>query len=232
LRSKARSTAPSAGRRRARAREISVFIVDDDDAFRTGLSEVLVAHGLHVAGTAADGKQALDLVPAVSPDVVLMDFSMPGLSGVETTRQLRAAVPTTDVLMLTISGDEDKVVDAMIAGACGYVLKGTSPASLVADIHAAAEGDCVISTSIAAKLFQSSARRRFARVPSALLSERELEILTMIADGKRNSEIAEVLVLSRYTVRNHISNVLRKLQLENRTQVAGYAARHGLANGR
>jgi DNA-binding NarL/FixJ family response regulator len=211
-----------------RSRAISVVIVDDDDAFRTALSAVLASYGVHVAGTARDGGEALALVPALAPDVVLMDLVLPGASGVEVTRELATAAPDTEVLMLAMSGDQAEVIEAMIAGACGYVLKGTPPASLVANIRAAAEGDCVMSASVAAKLFGSFVARKDHQEPSTLLSKRELEILKMIAGGKQNAEIAAALVLSPYTVRNHISNVLRKLQLENRTQAAGYAARHGL----
>lgn len=212
-------------------RAISVVIVDDDDHFRAALSEVLESSGLDVVGEAPDGKQALRLVKALTPDVVLMDLAMPGISGVEATRRLVAAVPKTAVLILAMSSDETEVIDAMFAGACGYVVKGTPPASLVADIRAAAEGECVMSASVAAKVFGSFVERRHAQaVPdvSSLLSKRELEILTLIANGKPNTDIAKALVISPYTVRNHISSVLRKLQLENRTQAAGYAARHRL----
>jgi DNA-binding NarL/FixJ family response regulator len=214
-----------------RQRVISVVIVDDDDDFRAALSEVLESYGLDVVGKVPDGKQALRFVKALTPDVVLMDLAMPGLSGVETTRRLVAAVPDTAVLILAMSSDETEVIDAMIAGACGYVVKGTPPASLVADIRAAAEGECVMSASVAAKAFGSFVERRNAQAApdaSSLLSKRELEVLTLIANGKQNTDIAKALVISPYTVRNHISSVLRKLQLENRTQAAGYAARHRL----
>jgi NarL family two-component system response regulator LiaR len=215
----------------ARPRSVSVLVVDDDDRFRAGLTEVLEAHGVRVAGEAPNGKQALRLVESAAPDVVLMDLVMPGLSGVETTRRLVEADPDVRVLILAMSSDETEVVEAMIAGACGYVVKGTPPASLVADIRAAAEGDCVMSASVAAKVFGSFVTRRDgqpAPAASSLLSKRELEILTLIANGKQNIDIAKALVISPYTVRNHISSLLRKLQLENRTQAAGYAARHRL----
>jgi DNA-binding NarL/FixJ family response regulator len=210
---------------------ISLVIVDDDGPFRAALSELLGSHGLHVAGTASDGEQALRVVETVAPDLVLMDLVMPGLSGVETTRRLAAAVPDTAVLILAMSSDETEVIEAMIAGACGYVVKGTPPASLIADIRAAAEGECVMSASVAAKVFASFVERSSVQASgdaSKLLSKRELEILTLIANGRQNSDIAKALVISPYTVRNHISSVLRKLQLENRTQAARYAARHGI----
>jgi DNA-binding NarL/FixJ family response regulator len=227
LRSKHSGSAVDGGNP-ARERVLSVVIVDDDDAFRAGLGEMLTAYGLQVAGTAASGSEALELVPSVSPEVVLMDLAMPLMTGVEATRKLAIAAPDVNVLILTLSEEQEEVLDAMFAGACGYVLKGTPPASLVADIRAAAEGDCVMSTSVAAKVFASFVRRQPGQSPSTPLSKRELEVLRMIADGKPNSEIAKTLVISPYTVRNHISNLLRKLQLENRTQAARYAARHGL----
>jgi DNA-binding NarL/FixJ family response regulator len=231
LRQETRSTTLSESRNDGAQRLISVVVVDDDAKFRTALSKLLQSYGFDVVGAAPDGDRALELVPAETPDVVLMDLAMPGLSGVETTRRLAVTAPASAVLVLTHSADAVEVVDAMVAGASGYVLKGTPPESLVADIRAAAEGECVMSAAIKRKLFGALAVNRDpSELPAAslLLSKRELEVLTMIADGKQNSEIARELVLSPYTVRNHISKLLRKLQLENRTQAAGYAARHGL----
>ena len=210
---------------------VSVVIVDDDDSFRTALSELLASHGLEVVGTASDGETALAIVHALAPDVVLMDVGMPGLSGVETTRQLASAVPDSAVLMLTSSDDAADVVAAMVGGACGYVLKGTPPESLAANIRAAAGGDCVMSALIASQVFRALTKQRPSvdvPVSAVPLSKREREILAMVADGKQNSEIATALVLSPYTVRNHISRLLRKLQVHNRAEAAGYAARHGL----
>ena len=213
------------------APRVSVVIVDDDDSFRTALSELLASHGLDVVGTASDGGNALAVVEASAPDVVLMDIAMPGQSGVETARELAATAPDSVVLMLTSSAEAADVVAAMVAGASGYVLKGTTPGSLVANIRAAAGGDCVMSALIASQVFRAlttqppSVNGAASVVP---LSKREREILTMVADGKQNAEIATALVLSPYTVRNHISRLLRKLQVHNRTEAAGYAARHGL----
>jgi DNA-binding NarL/FixJ family response regulator len=217
---------------------ISVVIVDDDGSFRTALSELLASHGIDVVGTASDGETALANVQASAPDVVLMDVGMPGLSGVDTTRKLVSAAPDSAVLMLTSSDDAADVVAAMVAGACGYVLKGTSPESLVANIRAAAGGDCVMSALIASQVFRALTNQQaWVDAPASVvnspasvvsLSKREREILTMVADGKQNSEIATALVLSPYTVRNHISRLLRKLQVHNRAEAAGYAARHGL----
>jgi NarL family two-component system response regulator LiaR len=207
---------------------LSVVLVDDDARFRAGLAAVLADQGVRVAGEASTGEEALSVVAELAPDVVLMDLAMPGIGGVEATRRLAEAAPASAVLILATSADDQKVVQAMIAGASGYVLKGTSPQSLAADIRVAAHGECVMSASIAARLFGSSLSARTTPALSSLLSKREVEILAMIANGKQNSDIADALVISPYTVRNHISNLLRKLQLENRTQAAMYAARHGV----
>jgi NarL family two-component system response regulator LiaR len=207
---------------------LSVVLVDDDENFRKGIAAVLATYGLSVAGEAGNGEEALEVVAEVAPDVVLMDLAMPRLGGVDATRRLAQLAPASAILILATSSDEREVVQAMIAGASGYVLKGTPPSSLVADIRAAAEGECVMSASIAARLFGALPENEAVPVLSAALSKREIEILGMIASGKQNSDIAELLVISPYTVRNHISNLLRKLQLQNRTQAATYAARHGL----
>jgi DNA-binding NarL/FixJ family response regulator len=210
----------------------SVVVVDDDDLFRRGIAEILRAWGLDVVGTARSGEEAVRVVAEVAPDVVLMDLAMPGLSGVETTRRLAETAPAAIVLVLAMSAEQDDVVEAMIAGASGYILKGTAPETLVANIRVAAAGECVMSASIAAKLFSSVLKdaqgTEPADVMSPLLSEREVEILKLIAEGKQNADIATALVISPFTARNHISNVLRKLQVENRTQAAAYATKHGL----
>ena len=207
---------------------LSVVLVDDDERFRAGLVALLTDRGLHVAGEASNGEEALGVVANLAPDVVLMDLAMPRVGGVEATKRLAEIAPASTVLILATSSDEGEVVQAMIAGASGYVLKGTPPESLVADIRAAAHGECVMSASIAARLFGSSLDGPPTPALSSLLSKREIEILGMIANGKQNADIAAALVISPYTVRNHISNLLRKLQLENRTQAAMYAARHGV----
>lgn len=207
---------------------LSVVLVDDDEGFRAGLIAALTEHGLRIAGEASNGEEAQRIVADVAPDVVLMDLAMPRVGGVEATRRLAETAPASAVLILATSDDEQEVVQAMIAGASGYVLKGTPAPSLVTNIRVAAQGECVMSASIAARLFGSQLNGRAKPALSSLLSKREIEILAMIANGKPNSDIAAALVISPYTVRNHISNLLRKLQLENRTQAALYAARHGV----
>lgn len=210
----------------------SVLIVEDDDRFRVGLENLLADFGLNVIGTAADGERALELVASLAPDVVLMDLQLPRMSGAEATRAIAASFPGTAVLMLTVSADEGDVVEALAGGASGYLVKGTSPEAVAAGIRAAARGESLISAEVAARVF---ARLRDVRVGQSaehpaisFLSVREMEILRLLASGKHNDEIAAELVISPFTVRNHISRLLRKLDVENRTQAAAFAVRHGL----
>jgi two-component system, NarL family, nitrate/nitrite response regulator NarL len=209
-----------------------VLVVDDHDGFRTGLTELLGVHGFEVVGDAADGETALRLVEALAPDVVLMDLQMPGLHGIEATRQIAASSPMSAVLILTVSAQEDDVVEAMLVGACGYLLKGSSPAALACGIEAAVRGESIISAEVASKLFArlrvDGAERADGTSRLSFLSAREIEILRLLAAGRANDDIADALVISPFTVRNHISSLLRKLHVENRTQAAAYAIRHGL----
>jgi DNA-binding NarL/FixJ family response regulator len=213
--------------------EPRVLLVDDHDLFRTGLVSLLAEHGVQVAGEAATGEAAVRLVRELAPDVVVMDLNMPGISGVEATRQIVTFAPRTRVVVLTISVDGTDVVDAVMAGACGYLLKDSTVEQLMAGIRAAAAGESLISPQIAAKVLQmlrsqSVASTNAAEAVRAELSERELEVLKLIAIGKDNAEIAQELFISPKTVKNHISNILMKLQIENRIQAAVYAVRTGL----
>jgi DNA-binding NarL/FixJ family response regulator len=211
---------------------VTVLVVDDDDAFRAGLRELLSARGLDVIGDAADGESALELVIALAPDVVLMDLQMPGLDGIETTRRIADTSPTSAVVMLTVSAAEEHVLDAMLVGARGYLVKGSTPDALVAGIQAAARGESLLSAGIASTLLTrlraEGAAAGAETSALAFLSARELEILSLIATGSHNDDIAEQLHISPFTVRNHISNLLRKLHVENRTQAAALAIRNGL----
>ena len=209
-----------------------MLVVDDHDLFRTGLKTLLAEHGVNPVGDAPNGHVALRLVRDLAPDVVVMDLNMPGISGVEATREITAFAPRTRVVVLTISDEDADVVDAVMAGACGYLLKDSSIQELIAGIRAAAAGDSLISPQIAAKVLQllraqkpDTASREAIR---GELSEREVEVLKLIANGKDNAEIARELFISPKTVKNHISNILMKLQIENRIQAAVYAVRSGL----
>ena len=209
-----------------------VILVDDHDLFRTGLVNLLTEQGVHVIGEAATGDAALRLVRDLAPDVVVMDINMPGISGVDATREIAAFAPRTRVVVLTISADDGDVVDAVMAGACGYLLKDSSIQELIAGIRAAAAGESLISPQIATKVLQllrsQQAGTGHTKQVRAELSERELDVLKLIAVGKDNSEIAKELFISPKTVKNHISNILMKLQIDNRIQAAVYAVRSGI----
>jgi DNA-binding NarL/FixJ family response regulator len=209
---------------------VHVLIVDDHQLFRTGLAELLAEQGLRIVGAAADGASALELVEKCAPDVVLMDLEMPGLSGVETIRRIAEIAPRTRVVVLTIDAEERSVIDAIGAGACGYLLKGTSLQSLVAGINAAVAGESLISGVVGAKLFERlrADDRRSAAEGCVFdeLSGREVEILKLLATGKHNIEIAKELFISPHTVRNHISNILAKLQISNRIEATAFAIRN------
>ena len=209
-----------------------MLLVDDHDLFRSGLRSLLEEQGVRVVGEADNGTSALQLVSELAPDVVIMDLKMPGLTGVEATRKVSSIAPSTRVVVLTISDDDDDVMDAVMAGACGYLLKDSSIDHLIEGVRAAAGGDSLISPQIAAKLLQrlraQTADEAAARAIQTELSERELDVLRLIASGKDNAEIARQLYISPKTVKNHISNILMKLQIENRIQAAVYAVRSGI----
>jgi DNA-binding NarL/FixJ family response regulator len=211
---------------------VRVLLVDDHDLFRTGLRNLLEERGVQIAGEAGQGADAVRLVRELAPDVVVMDLHMPGMSGIEAIRQIHGFAPLTRVLVLTISDQDDDVLDAILAGACGYLLKDASVDELIRGILAAAVGESLISPSIAAKVLQrtraSTTSPQAAETIKSELSDRELEVLKLIANGHDNAQIAAQLVISPKTVKNHISNILMKLQIENRIQAAVYAVRSGI----
>jgi DNA-binding NarL/FixJ family response regulator len=206
--------------------------VDDHDLFRTGLRNLLEEHSLDIVGEAQAGSEALKIVRELAPDVVVMDLNMPGMGGVEATRQIATTAPLTRVLVLTISDQDEDVMDAILAGACGYLLKDSSIDDLLQGIRAAAIGESLISPHIAAKVLQrvraSSTSPEIAETIRAELSDREIQVLKLIANGKDNAMIAGELHISPKTVKNHISNILMKLQIDNRIQAAVYAVRSGI----
>ena len=212
---------------------IRVLIVDDHDLFRSGLRTLLDEQdGVHVVGEAAGGSEAVRVVSESAPDVVVMDLNMPGMMGVEATRQISALAPLTRVVVLTISDQDGDVMDAIFAGACGYLLKDASIQELMQGIRAAAVGESLISPTIAAKVLQrvraSSSQPEIETTIRSELSDREIEVLKLIANGKDNAQIAAELHISPKTVKNHISNILMKLQIENRIRAAVYAVRSGI----
>jgi DNA-binding NarL/FixJ family response regulator len=216
---------------RAEGDRLRVLLVDDHDLFRTGLRNLLEEQGVQVVGEAASGSDALRIVREIAPEVVVMDLNMPGMSGVEATREITSVAPLTRVVVLTISDQDDDVMDAIVAGACGYLVKDSSIEELMRGITAASVGESLISPPIASKVLQrmrAVTLDQGAEKIRAELSERELDVLRLIANGKDNSEIADALHISPKTVKNHISNILMKLQIENRIQAAVYAVRSGI----
>jgi DNA-binding NarL/FixJ family response regulator len=211
---------------------LRVVIVDDHDLFRTGLRNLLEEQGVLIVGEAAGGAEAGKIVRELAPDVVVMDLNMPGMGGVDATRHITAIAPLTRVVMLTISEEDSDVMDAILAGACGYLLKDSSIQDLMTGIRAASLGESLISPNIAAKVLQriraTSTQPEIANTIRAELSDREIEVLKLIANGKDNAVIAAELHISPKTVKNHISNILMKLQIDNRIQAAVYAVRSGI----
>jgi DNA-binding NarL/FixJ family response regulator len=205
-----------------------VVVVDDHDVFRRGLAKLLGEHGLDVVGQAADGWEALKAVGRLAPDVVVMDLSLPRMSGIEAIERLALDAPSARVLVLTISADEVDVTQAILAGACGYLLKDASIDEIVAGVKAAAAGDSLISSKVASTLLDQVRSTAPATAQRVELSDREVEVMRLVAEGMENAAIAEALFISPQTVKNHISNILAKLQMENRIQAAVYAVRQGL----
>ncbi len=206
------------------------MVVDDHEVFRRGLVPLLEERGITVVAEAGLAAEAIRLTSELSPDVVLMDLNMPGMSGIEATQRLSAAAPLVRVLVLTVVADHRNVTDALLAGACGYLVKDASIDQIVEGIRAAARGESLISPRIASQLV-----RRVREPPEiepglggAELTPRELEVLEMLARGMDNPEIARALFLSQHTVKNHVSSILVKLQVENRLQAAVRAVRRGL----
>jgi DNA-binding NarL/FixJ family response regulator len=215
----------------AREEPIRALVVDDHDLFRRGVRSLLSEYGVDVVGEAATGTEAVRLAIELLPDVVVMDLNLPGMSGLEATWQLAAAAPDTRVLVLTISAADDDVREAVLAGASGYLLKDAADAAIVDGVRSAAAGESLISPRVAAKLLERlRAEPAYKGVDEdeVKLSERELDVLRLVAEGKGNAEIARELFVSPQTVRIHVSNILAKLEIQNRIQAAVYAVRKGI----
>jgi DNA-binding NarL/FixJ family response regulator len=214
---------------------IRVLLVDDQALFREGLETLLSVHkDIQVVGQASNGQEAVELAAQVQPDVILMDVRMPVLDGVRATRRLTEALSQSRVIVLTTFDDDEYVFDALRAGAVGYLLKDVASAQLVEAIRATARGKSILEPSVAAKVIAE-----FTRVSSMVplaqmeqlvepLSERELEILAWIARGSSNKEIASQLFIAEGTVKNHVTHILSKLEVRDRTQAALKARELGL----
>lgn len=208
-------------------RTIRVLIADDHTVVRRGLATLLSApkYGIQVIGEASDGQTAVDKTRELQPDVVLMDLFMPVLDGIEATRLIRQEEIPARILMLTSSGDEDQVVQALRAGASGYLLKDASPDELVNALHSVFFGQLALPQELAQKVMLARTAEP-PEEPMDPLTEREWDVLECIEEGMSNKEIARQLSVSTTTVRTHVSNILRKLGLNNRTQLALYARDH------
>jgi DNA-binding NarL/FixJ family response regulator len=212
------------------AAPIRLVLVDDHTMLRHGLRQTLRERGFEVVGEASNGRAGVELVRQLKPDVVVMDLDMPQMNGVEATREIVASERAARVLMLTISTDDDDVLDALAAGACGYLLKTAAPEEIVRAIEAAHAGDSVISPRVATRLVERlrNGAAPTSAAPPSRLTPRELEILRLIVKGYENGEIARILVISPSTAKNHVAHVLDKLGMQNRVQAAVYAVRSGL----
>jgi DNA-binding NarL/FixJ family response regulator len=214
--------------------DIRVMICDDHALFRRGLIMVLEAEDdIEVVAEAEDGEDAVEKAAEFVPDVVLMDVRMPGVDGIEATRRIAEKVPTAKILMLTVSDEEEDLYEAVKAGATGYLLKEVSIEEVAPAARAVVAGQSLISPSMASKLlgeFSNLAKRAEERtsVPTPRLTERELEVLRLVAQGKSNREIAGDLYISENTVKNHVRNILEKLQLHTRMEAVMYAVREKL----
>lgn len=225
---------------------IRVLIADDHALLREGLRKILeLEPDLEIVGEACDGQDVVEKATALNPDVVLMDINMPGGGGLEATRVIHKNLPEVDIIALTIHDDDEYVVEMVNAGAKGYILKDVEPARVVEAIHRVHEGEAFIPSNLMAKVFSEfhrlahytkrtqgvvmNAQPDLEEPEHEKLTARELEIVQQIVNGHTNKEIATALFISEKTVKNHVTNILRKLSLSDRTQAAVYALRYGLA---
>ena len=214
---------------------LRIMVVDDHDLFRSGLRRLLDEQdGIAVVADARRGDEAVTLARDLRPDVVVMDVNMPGMTGVEATRRVLEASPRTAVVMLTVTHDDSAVIDAVIAGAAGYLLKDAHLPEIVRAIRAAAAGEAVIAAAVTINLLDRLRQQAPAAPPAPQaafnLSPRELEVLRLVVAGCENSEIGKRLHLSASTIKHHVSNTLEKLSVNNRIQAAVLAVRLGLVD--
>jgi DNA-binding NarL/FixJ family response regulator len=207
---------------------LRVVIADDHPFYRQGLARLLSQSGVEVVGQASNGPAAIELVEQTAPDVAVVDLNMPGMSGVEVTRRLNERMPASRVLVVSVSAQEDDVTEAILAGASGYVLKDGPVEEVVAGIKAAAAGESLLSPRIAGTLLERIRDRDQMQPdpPPVPLSQRELEVLRLVAQGRADAEIGETLHIGAGAVTKHISSLLMKLQVENRVQAAMRTVRH------
>jgi len=215
-------------------KKIKVLIADDHQVVREGLSSILqTKEEIEVVGEVKDGSEAVEQARRLKPDVILMDISMPGMNGVEATRLIKREQPEIGVVVLTMYDEEEYIYDLVKAGATGYLLKDSDSSQIVKAIKIVARGESLIHPSVASKIlheFSSLAEGKGQPVKKKAqeLSDREIEVLKLVAEGKTNKEIANVLNLSEKTIKNHVRNIFHKLQVYDRTQAAMHGLRKGL----
>ncbi len=210
---------------------IKVLLVDDHEMVRIGLAAVLATEdGLEIIGEASNGVDGIRLAKEYSPDVVLMDLVMEGMDGIETTRHIMKLLPQCKVIVLTSFLDDDMMYPVIEAGAFSYLLKTSRAAEIAQAIRAAARGQSILESQVATKMMNRLRQPKPVALAHEDLTEREMEVLQMIARGKSNQETADLLYIGVKTVKFHVTNILAKLGVEDRTQAAIYAHKNGLAN--
>lgn len=210
---------------------IRLMLADDHRMLREGLSRSMSEHGFDVVGEARDGVEAVNMAYSLTPDVVLMDVSMPEMDGVEACRQVRMAVPGTKVVMLTMHADQDVLANAIRAGACGYLVKDCSTEEIADAVRMASNGDTALSPQLAASMLDEV--RKLDQAPTRedrVVTKREEEVLQLIADGCSTSEVAEQMYISQKTVKNHLASIYQKLDARDRTQAVLQAVRMGIVS--
>lgn len=208
---------------------MNVLLADDHPLFLEGLRNLLVSRGFEVAGTARDGLEAVEKARELRPDLILMDIQMPKLDGLKAVRLIKAELPETKVVMLTMSSEDEDLFEAVKSGACGYVLKTQDTDEFFSLLTAAARGEAVLSPGLTTRILREFARRPASETgPDSNLTPRQLQVLTLVARGLTYKEVGEKLFLSERTIKYHMGEILTQLHMDNRSQVIAFAKSAGL----